>query len=147
MAAMNRRRFLHRGAQAATTCACTFAGLGCGTVNPNARSVNTPAQAGRVALGKALDLKIGDQLKVTVAGEDAPVLVARVSDTEVKAISIACSHYGSELAFTAGQTVFVCTDHGSEFNFDGTVAQGPADEPLTTWPVVEEDGQLFLITS
>ncbi len=141
---MNRRLFLNRSA---ATCACAVAGVGCGTQNLQAKTVTSAADPkGRIAIGAAQDLAVGAQLKVVIQGEEAPVLVARPSDSEVRAISIACSHYGSELAFIEGEGLFECTDHGSRFDYNGKVLQGPAEDTLATYTVEEADGQLFLLT-
>jgi len=146
-AALDRRRFLSRSAAAATICACGAAALGCGTTNANARAViGKSAGEGRVRIGQASRLaNVGQQLKVTVQGLESPVLVARVSDGELKAISITCSHYGSELALVDGERKFRCTDHGSEFDLGGRAVKGPAKDSLETYPVVEEDGKLYLV--
>lgn len=144
---MNRRRFLHQGMAVATGCACATLG-GCTTLNPNAKPITAAAaDDGRMPLGKAAALGVGDQLKVTVPGVADPVLVARVSETEVKAISIACSHFGSEIELALAESQFRCTNHGSLFDYQGKVLEGPASDPLPTYPVVEEGGELFLVVS
>jgi len=139
---MERRKFLHRSAASAAACACGSL-LGCSTVNAQAKVVTAAAPSGgRVALGKSSDLAVGGQLKVTVPGLDAPVLVAKIAENDVKAVSIACSHFGSELELV--DDGFRCPNHGSRFAYDGSVVGGPADEPVPAYPVVNEGGELFL---
>ncbi len=143
---MDRRRFLHQGAVTVGGCSCIAAGLGCNTTNLKAKPVTVLTTAdGRVPIGAASALAVGDQLKVTVDGIDRPVLVARISDSEVKAISIACSHYGSDLAYDEAMGQFQCTDHGSQFDYNGDVVRGPAEDKLTTYQVLEDGGELFIV--
>jgi Rieske Fe-S protein len=145
---MDRRKFLGGSAAAVATCACAAAGLaGCSTTNPQAKPVTAKAGAGgRLDLGPASALGVGQQLKVSVPGVEDPVLVARVSETEVRAVSIACTHWGSEMELVLAEQQFRCTNHGSLFDYDGQVLEGPASDPLPTYQVLEENGHLFLIT-
>jgi Rieske Fe-S protein len=49
--------------------------------------------------------------------------------------AINCSHLGCSVALNAEAKTFDCPCHGSRFNLDGTVHQGPAAYPLSdlTW--------------
>jgi cytochrome b6-f complex iron-sulfur subunit len=90
---------------------------------------------------------VGEQLKVAVQGADDVILVARVSESEFRAIAINCTHFGSEVALVsdAGEAPkYRCTNHGSEFDLAGQVTKGPASNPLKTYAVTPEDGKLYL---
>jgi Rieske Fe-S protein len=60
----------------------------------------------------------------------------------VHAISTICTHLGCIVRATAGG--FECPCHGSGFNPDGTVRQGPAPRPLD-WLDVRIDGGTIVV--
>lgn len=62
-----------------------------------------------------------------------PIGVFRLSDTEFKALWMRCTHQGTELQVFGDR--LQCPAHGSEFTHSGTVQNGPADDPLRTFPV------------
>ncbi|WUH89486.1 FAD-dependent oxidoreductase [Streptomyces sp. NBC_00433] len=56
--------------------------------------------------------------------------VYRDQDGAVHAVSARCSHLGCLVAFNAAETTWECPCHGSRFDVDGAVLQGPAVRPL-----------------
>jgi glycine/D-amino acid oxidase-like deaminating enzyme/nitrite reductase/ring-hydroxylating ferredoxin subunit len=48
----------------------------------------------------------------------------------VHAVSLRCTHLGCLLRFNGAETSWDCPCHGSRFAVDGTVLEGPANEPL-----------------
>ncbi|MEX0982972.1 MAG: Rieske (2Fe-2S) protein [Bacteroidales bacterium] len=71
-----------------------------------------------------------------------PVYVFRFSETEYTALYIQCTHQGNEL--NAYGDKLVCSAHGSEFNNKGIATNGPATEPLRSFPVVIENQNLLI---
>ena len=143
----DRRMFIRFSSATLGTCACGTV-LGCAKANTTAKPVTGKRDdRGRVPLGPASDLAVGQELKVSVPGIDDPVLVARVSETEVRAVSIGCTHFGSEVVLMLDQKGFSCPSHGSLFAYDGAVIEGPASDPLRSYEVVEQDGQLMLLAA
>lgn len=68
-------------------------------------------------------------------------LLARTSQEAFTALTAMCTHEGNTVTnFTGSQ--FVCPVHGSQFNLSGTVAQGPATRPLTTYPTTVSGGSV-----
>ena len=61
------------------------------------------------------------------------VLVARTSATTFNALSAACTHAACTVSDFSGQT-FVCPCHGSEFDVNGRVVNGPAVVGLSQFP-------------
>ena len=57
------------------------------------------------------------------------LMIRRVSDTELLAISAICTHAGCTVS-TSGTDSFACPCHGSRFALDGTVIGGPAATDL-----------------
>ncbi len=58
------------------------------------------------------------------------VIVARVAAGDFTAISQICTHASSNVAFQSSSTSFLCPSHGSRFDKDGAVVNGPATKPL-----------------
>lgn len=90
----------------------------------SSKVATTPAQnAG--ALTKTADVPVGSGV---ILGD---VVVTQPTAGVFKGFSSVCPHAGCNVSkITDGK--IVCPCHNSEFNLDGSVAQGPAKEPLTT---------------
>jgi glycine/D-amino acid oxidase-like deaminating enzyme/nitrite reductase/ring-hydroxylating ferredoxin subunit len=88
---------------------------------------------------------VGDRLKSPEAAreEDVPRGEARVvrdglgrkgvyrdEAGEVHAVSMRCTHLGCLVRFNAAETSWDCPCHGSRFDVDGRVLEGPAVDPL-----------------
>ena len=150
-----RREFLASGVGLAAACACAAARLGgCKALNADARLLERgtadifAAGTGRtLRLCPAADLAVGGQVKVVAPALAETVLVARVAEGEVRAVSIACPHWGSEVGLAGGRDKFLCPSHGSEFGLDGALQKGPAKTPLARYTVRTEavDGKDWLV--
>jgi Rieske Fe-S protein len=77
---------------------------------------------------------------VRVAGPDGElrIIVVRRSDGTLVALSMRCTHWGCDVDWNADPGELACTCHGSRFDPTGKVLEGPADEPLARFDVVEE---------
>ncbi|MGH7902780.1 MAG: Rieske 2Fe-2S domain-containing protein [Candidatus Dormibacteraceae bacterium] len=80
----------------------------------------------------------GAFVMATGAGNNAPgdlsfggYVVNLAGKTHV--FSITCSHLGCSIGVNQGAKTFDCPCHGSRFNFNGTVHNGPATAPLATY--------------
>lgn len=62
-----------------------------------------------------------------------PICVYRFSETEYTALLMACTHQGTELQVFGEK--LECPAHGSEFNNQGAVENGPAEESLRSFPI------------
>lgn len=67
--------------------------------------------------------------KFDVPGQTLPVIVIRLSETEVIALSSKCTHQGCEVD-NPSNGIILCPCHGSEFDLHGDVLRGPAQLPL-----------------
>jgi glycine/D-amino acid oxidase-like deaminating enzyme/nitrite reductase/ring-hydroxylating ferredoxin subunit len=56
--------------------------------------------------------------------------VFRAEDGKVHALSLRCTHLGCLLRFNAAERSWDCPCHGSRFDVDGAVLEGPATSPL-----------------
>lgn len=71
-----------------------------------------------------------------------PIGVYRLNENEYSALWMKCTHQGATLQ--ASGDVLQCPAHGSEFNNNGGVIQGPASTRLRTFPVTQFDNELFI---
>jgi nitrite reductase/ring-hydroxylating ferredoxin subunit len=95
-----------------------------------------------VTVGRADEVAEGDATAFDVEG--AEVAVARVEGT-LYAFGDICTHRGCTLV-PGGDldgTEITCECHGSVFSIEtGTVVDGPATEPIETYPAREVDGDI-----
>ncbi|WP_280401495.1 FAD-dependent oxidoreductase [Nocardia carnea] len=56
--------------------------------------------------------------------------VYRDTDGELHTVSAVCTHLGCVVAFNDAETSWDCPCHGSRFDIDGKILEGPATEPL-----------------
>ncbi|MEA5465965.1 QcrA and Rieske domain-containing protein [Leptothoe sp. PORK10 BA2] len=104
---------------------------------------STPRADGFAALGTVADLDADGYLsqKDFIAG---PVIVIRdpANADGLIALNSVCNHQGCDVAWK--NDAFVCPCHGSKFNIDGSLANGPATAPLAPYEVMI-DGDLVLV--
>ncbi len=70
----------------------------------------------------------GSGAVVRLAGERSAVY--RDEHGAVHALSAVCTHLGCIVAFNDAEVAWECPCHGSRFAIDGSVIQGPANDPL-----------------
>ena len=71
------------------------------------------------------------------------VLLARTGSDSFSALDAICSHQGCIVSRVA-YPVFVCPCHGSRYDLNGNVVQGPAPAALLKLPVQYADGVLTI---
>jgi len=75
--------------------------------------------------------------KVSVSGKnsDYPFIIIRKSTTEFTVLSSMCQHQGCEVnnPDIASKTI-LCHCHGSRYNLDGSLINGPSQQPLQVFP-------------
>jgi cytochrome b6-f complex iron-sulfur subunit len=82
-----------------------------------------------------IDLKNSSYSKLLTAGEFVIIgdtLVANASGNYI-AVSKACTHQGTTLAYRKAEGDLWCSNHSSEFSTNGTVEKGPATSALKTF--------------
>jgi 3-phenylpropionate/trans-cinnamate dioxygenase ferredoxin subunit len=89
------------------------------------------------------EIPIGDVIAVEI--DDTPLALVRSGD-DVYAVVDACSH--AEVSLSEGEihgTTIECWLHGSCFDLrTGEPTHPPATEPIATYPVKVEDGNVFV---
>ena len=73
------------------------------------------------------------------------ILVEHNSDDTYKALSGICTHQSCVVStFDGSNNVFVCPCHGSQFDLNGNVKQGPATVKLGSYSTRVENGSLII---
>lgn len=137
LSTVSRRAALTIGSAAASTvvlAACAPSGA---APAPTSGS-ELPAEPTEV--GTLADLPVGSTASAEVG--DTPILLSRLSESEVKAFSAICTHQGCAVAGD-----FECPCHGSVFDTtSGKPTQGPAVDPLPEFTVTL-DGDTILVSA
>ncbi len=73
------------------------------------------------------------------------LLVDHPSANTYNALSSICPHQGCQITgFDSGSEKFICPCHGSTFDINGNVTQGPAGSPLTKYQTTISGNQLMI---
>ncbi len=74
------------------------------------------------------------------------LLVDRANQDTFNALSAICTHQGCLITgYDSGNKKFLCPCHGSTFNLNGQVSNGPAQRPLTQYQTQFNNNQLNII--
>ena len=71
-----------------------------------------------------------------------PIVVYRNAEDQYKAFLLRCTHQGNELSVHG--EIITCSAHGSEFDKDGNVIEGPAEENLKSFPVTFDADNIYI---
>jgi cytochrome b6-f complex iron-sulfur subunit len=120
---MNRSEFLkYMGTGTLMVCA------GCNLVSCSSNDDPTPT-----AVDFTLDLSLSANSTLQNIGGSISkegVIIAKLSSTDFTAVSQACTHEGTKVNYRSSQQDFLCPNHGSIFDKNGTVKNGPATSAL-----------------
>jgi Rieske Fe-S protein len=138
MTAMDRRQFV----ELALGAALCSAGLGCASmVTHRVAAVDGSV---RLDLREHPDLlAAGGSLRVLPDGFEDPVYVLALADGSYAAVSPICTHRGCTVDVQG--SLLVCPCHGSTYDREGTVLEGPAERPLRRFETRIGDGDVLLI--
>ena len=95
--------------------------------------------ATRFKVGRPEDIPLGT---VLVLPEQQTYVVH--GPRGIYAMSSVCTHLGCMTRFTEADKQIRCPCHGSQFNVDGEVVDGPAPKPLNRRLIELADGQLVV---
>jgi Rieske Fe-S protein len=126
---------------AGTLTACGGSKSSSASQAPGNAAPSAPAKSdGGNALAKTSDIPVGGG-KIF---KDEKVVVTQPKQGEFKAFSATCTHRGCPVGSVTGGKIH-CPCHGSAFNVaDGSVANGPAAQPLPAKNVSVENGEIKL---
>lgn len=88
-----------------------------------------------------LELNATRQYK-DLRGKD--LMLVRISEREVKAISTTCTHLGCSVHWQADKKQFYCPCHAGVFDNNGMVISGPPPKPLDSYRVELEGDNVFI---
>ncbi len=102
------------------------------------------SSAGRLQEPLAIDLgdpgyadlgTVGGAVKIDVEGRDLPVLLVRVDEETVIALSTYCTHWGCEVDLPDEEGLIICRCHGTRYGRAGQLIDGPALDDLEQIPI------------
>ncbi|MDZ7267199.1 MAG: Rieske (2Fe-2S) protein [candidate division KSB1 bacterium] len=70
------------------------------------------------------------------------IVVRRLADQRLLALSTVCSHAGCEVRVLPN--ALQCPCHGSEYDVTGAVVEGPASRALQSFPVTEDQNSITI---
>lgn len=83
-----------------------------------------------------------DFVMVKSASQDFPICLYKIGENQYSASLMKCTHRGCEL--NVGGGIYSCPCHGSEFNTQGTVLEGPADQDLKTFKTSIDNENIYI---
>ena len=83
-----------------------------------------------------------DFVMVRSTSQDFPICLYKTGENKYSASLMKCTHRGCELNVGGGN--YSCPCHGSEFNTQGTVLEGPADRDLKTFKTTIDNENIYI---
>ena len=150
---VSRRRFCAGACRAVSgvTLATMFAGCGSGEspTSPGGRAVPLGVSNGRYT-GSGVDVDVAGSALAQVGGAvlvesvAGVFLIARTADTTFSAIDAVCSHQSCTVT-GADDTAYVCPCHGSRYDRNGRVLNGPATAALRQFRTTFASGVVTIL--
>lgn len=88
---------------------------------------------------------VGNGIKLQMGAAAKPLIVTRLSATEVAAFSSQCTHAGSEVSLPENGRIICGSGHGAVFDLRGNVLSGPATSSLERYETSLADNQRKII--
>lgn len=88
------------------------------------------------------ELELTPKKLIRAAGLDYDILLVKNQQNAMHALVMKCTH--EDWLLSAGPQSINCTAHGSTFDFDGKVTNGPASQPLSQLPTYIENGYIYI---
>lgn len=143
---MKRRNFMLNGSKAGVAvCMGGLCGWGCGNAVYYAQ---TTPQAQKIAVPKSefqylkkSELRTRSHVFVRLSNSGFPICLYKTG-SGYTACLMECTHRGCEVEVHGSR--YVCPCHGSEFSPDGAVLEGPAERPLKTFKITEDETHIYI---
>lgn len=101
-----------------------------------------------VALSEVDDLKeVGGAVKFTLDDKESSelkIIVVHSRDDEYQAFADQCTHNEKELNYLHKEGILACCGLGSQFDLEGNVIKGPAEDALLEYPLRREGEELLI---
>jgi glycine/D-amino acid oxidase-like deaminating enzyme/nitrite reductase/ring-hydroxylating ferredoxin subunit len=88
---------------------------------------------------RAMNLLEGEGRVVKIDAEN--VAVCKLEGGQTHSVSATCTHMGCIVSWNSAEKSWDCPCHGSRFNYDGRVIQGPANKDLKTMSLKGKQAQ------
>ncbi len=88
--------------------------------------------------------QVSDSKVLTELGTKEAIVLVRVDENTVAANTILCTHQQCKLNYNDREKRLDCPCHGSRFDLNGKVIQGPAHKPLTHFKATIQANSVFL---
>jgi cytochrome b6-f complex iron-sulfur subunit len=151
-----RREFIIKaGIATACTCAGVSTISGCNMIRGKSAVPAIPEQSYRLeGPDLVIDLKGFETLQTPNGcgklafehqGENIKVVIINTGRKGYKAFADRCTHGGRELNYKPADQIMECSSFShSKFDLTGNRLAGPAEDPLTTYPLEQMDDQLVV---
>ena len=140
---MNRRTFLNWAGIGLVASYFPIALAACQSSSDNATSATPTAETATedfVSLGTEAELESTGYL----LNEESKIIVVRDRGGEIVALNPTCTHRGCILEWDSEASTLVCPCHDAKFAPDGEVLAQPAVEPLSTYEVRQDNGEILV---
>jgi Rieske Fe-S protein len=141
-----------------TTVVCTCLGVtgtsGC-AARPTSNTPCAPVGSYRIGnntvilvLSKVEALReVGGAVKLTLNDKDdseLKIIVVHAGDQDYRAFADRCTHNGKELNYLHAEEKLACSGLSSQFDLEGNVIRGPAEDGLFRYHLRQEDEELLI---
>lgn len=121
----------------------------CGACYLASCSSDSPTSPQNSNVDLTLDLSLTENSALSAVGGYTiknGIIIVKTGATSFTAVSAACTHEGTTLVYDKNNSRFHCNNHGSNFNLEGTVINGPASKALAKYKT-ELNGNILRIFS
>lgn len=138
---MNRRTFLNWAGIGLVASYFPIALAACQSSSDNSTSATPTAAATEdfISLGTEVELQTNGYL----LNEASKVMVVR-DGGKIVALNPTCTHRGCIVEWNSEANTLVCPCHDAKFAPDGEVLAQPAVEPLSTYQVRQDNGEILV---
>ena len=106
-----------------------------GAANTSTEILANTSSDGFQVVGTVAELQGNGQLLVDAPGVGKVLVIPDPANPDrAIAVNPTCTHEGCTVDWAADQTEFVCPCHDAKFGPNGELVEGPAKEPLGTYP-------------
>ncbi len=105
------------------------------------------ARASKVAIGldKVEKLKtVGGSLIIKI--KEKEILFIRDTDESIRSLDPTCTHNRCQVAYNAEKKTIDCPCHGSRYDLEGKVLEGPAPAPLKKYDAYLDEEDRIVLT-
>lgn len=133
---MERRDFIKKGCQAG------IAVIGICMLPMGCKTTSILETDGKITIPLS-SFKNENLVAITTTNTHQRILIRKLDETNYTAMSLRCTHKGAELKLEKEH--LVCPSHGSIFDLEGKVSNGPAKRPLPVYETKVNAGNLEVI--